>query len=118
MSPEALTLAKSRLELEVRDAAYLFPYTVARATGSMNRASSAYVQKVLELSRDELEQRGRRAWDICRRILDADDAAPTEATRTQLIELVRQRVGDKSEDVELLYSQAAKHMPVGSWPST
>jgi hypothetical protein len=117
MSPEALALIKQRLAIDLKVAVAAFPRKAAQAIeGRGMGISSGTILKVFEIASAELLERALNAWSVCRRILDADEALPSEESRVQVIELVRHLVGDQSDDVERIYGQRAATMQ-GQWPS-
>ncbi|MEX2171502.1 MAG: hypothetical protein WD851_19440 [Pirellulales bacterium] len=58
-----------------------------------------------EMARTELERRALNAWSTCHRILNADDADPSEETRAQVADLIQRAVRDFADDIDREYAK-------------
>ena len=119
MSPDAYEIAERRIRIDVADAAREFQHSLMQIQEEMSGrgvgTSSIMIHASFNLSRKELELRAFRAWDICRRLLDADDAAPSTETRDAVISLVDSALSSSNDIVES-YSRHTGRMS-GNWPT-
>ena len=120
MSPEAYALAAQRVAIDLKEAARRFARALAQRQAEISARgmgrSSVMIMAGHELAREELEQRALITWAICRRIIDADDAEPSDETRDKIFALIRHAIGELSSDVESAYAKHREQMS-GDWPS-
>jgi hypothetical protein len=119
MSPDACTLAEKRIALDMLEATREFAHKHAQrreklSASGMGRSSGA-VRVSYALARTELRERAMASWAICRRVLDADESPPDDATRESLIRLITAAVNQHSTDVDAAY-QKARDGTTGTWP--
>lgn len=120
MTPEAIELTTSRIAADLREADRSFRRAVAQKEQELAArgmgASSGMISLVYDLAKEELSRRALHAWEVCRRLLDADDAEPSAESREQVSHLIERAVTQLSGDVDAEYSG---HRPrfQGNWPS-
>lgn len=116
MSPEAIELARQRARISVRELSRAFRVLSGRerakqaASGARQSAHAAIFR---DLGREELLLRARAALDAFVRLVDLDDAEPSEETYAEGSKLIRWVVHDLSTDVDKPMLEAEALMSTG-----
>lgn len=120
MSPEAVTLAERRIRTDLKEAERQFAHRAAQRSGEFSirgvGTSSMMIIAIHELARAELVERALSAWRTVQRLIAADDAQPSDESRSQAIDLCQRAVGELSADIDAVYAKYSSQMQ-GTWPT-
>lgn len=120
MTPEALELARSRIEADLAAAVRGFGHAAAEKHAEFaahgTGTSSMVIIAIHELAREEFESRALGALTTAQRILTADESGPSDESRNQILTLVRLSITELSSDIDAVYKKHCDRMK-GDWPS-
>lgn len=104
MSPEALQIARRKLDIAIRDLKREYSIAVGKSVAEHAArgvsASSMQIGAIRELGRSTLIARANAAQEIFARMMDVDGADATDEAREQGRALIQEAVGPMSTDLE------------------
>lgn len=121
MSPEGRQAAKRRIELEMVNMRSAFGrrYAETSAEFSMRGAhqSSAFILSVHRLAGEELLDRGKKAWEIARQVIDGEGWLPSDEAQADVKAILEEAIWPQSNDVVELYNKVCSFMRGSNWPN-